>query len=138
MTSQPLWMRAEGAPELGPRQVIHIDEAPLAVLRDGSTPAIELRPLVSDACDLMVMTFAFPPHYAGVVHSHPQDTVYVVRRGQFIVEGEGTFEVGDMRWVKANTPYGPERAGPEGCEVLLITTGSFPPENGPVADAPTA
>jgi hypothetical protein len=130
MTDQPLWRRADDAPELGPRQVIHIDDAPLAVLSDGSTPKIALRPLVSDACDLMVMTFEFPAHYTGVVHSHPQDTVYVVRRGQFIVDGEGVFEVGDMRWVKAGTPYGPERAGPDGCEVLLITTGSFPPENG--------
>ena len=84
---------------------------------------------MTDECDLMLMTFEFPPHYAGVVHSHPEDTVYIVRRGQFIVDGEGTFEVGDMRWVKAGTSYGPERAGPDGCEVILITKGSFPPRN---------
>jgi hypothetical protein len=53
-----------------------------------------------------------------------------VRRGQFIVDGEGTFEVGDMRWGKAGMSYGPERAGPDGCEVILITKGSFPPRNG--------
>jgi len=92
---------------------------------------------VSDECDHVVMTFEFPPHYAGVVHSHPHDTVYIVRRGQFIVDGEGAFEVGDMRWVKAGTPYGPERAGPDGCEVILITWGSFPPENGDPDNPPT-
>lgn len=127
MADQPLWKRGEGGADLGPQRVIHIDDAPLAVTTDGSVPRIALRPLTTDQCDMMVMTFEFPPHYEGVVHSHPNDTVYFVRRGTFIVEGEGTFEVGDMRWVKANTMYGPERAGPDGCEVILITLGSFPP-----------
>jgi hypothetical protein len=127
MTTTPLWRRADVDHDLGPQTVIHIDDAPLAETTDGSTPRIALRPLVSDECDNLVMTFEFPPHYAGVVHSHPEDTIYIVRRGQFIVDGEGTFEVGDLRWVKAGTTYGPERAGPEGCEVILITKGSFPP-----------
>jgi hypothetical protein len=129
MTSVPLWQRGDGGPDLGPRRVIHIDDAVPAVTTDGSTPKIALRPLVTDECDMMLMTFEFPPHYAGVVHSHPEDTVYIVRRGQFIVDGEGTFEVGDMRWVKAGTSYGPERAGADGCEVILITKGDFPPRN---------
>jgi len=132
MTTRPRWQRADDGGSLGPQRVIHIDDAVPAITTDGSTPAIALRPLVSDECDYVVMTFEFPPHYAGIVHSHPNDTVYIVRRGQFIVDGEGTFEVGDMRWVAAGTPYGPERAGPDGCEVILITAGSFPPENGPV------
>jgi hypothetical protein len=72
------------------------------------------------------LIFTFPPNYVGKVHGHPTDTVYVVRRGQFIVEGEGTFNVGDIRWVKANTMYGPEAAGPDGCEVMLIGYGKFP------------
>lgn len=125
----PLWKRAEGGPDLGPRQIIHIDDTIPAQLIDGSTPAIELKPLVGEGCDLCVMTFAFPPHYAGVEHSHPEDTVYLVRRGEFIVDGEGTYLPGDMRWVKAGTMYGPERAGAEGCEVILITSGPFPPRN---------
>ncbi len=134
MSDAPLWRRGDGGADLGPRRVIHLDDAADAVMTDGSTPRIGLRPLVTDECDLMVMTFTFPPHYEGVVHSHPQDTVYIVRRGQFLVEGEGTFLPGDLRWVKAGTPYGPERAGPDGCEVILVTIGSFPPENGPPVD----
>jgi len=137
MTTPPLWQRGDDGSTLGPQRVIHIDDAVAAVTTDGSIPSISLRPLVSDECDHVVMTFEFPPHYAGVVHSHPHDTVYIVRRGQFIVDGEGTFEVGDMRWVKAGTPYGPERAGPDGCEVILITWGSFPPENGDPDNPPT-
>ena len=42
------------------------------------------------------------------------------------MEGEGSFHVGDIRWVKAGTVYGPEWAGPEGCEVFLIAAGKFP------------
>ena len=126
----PLWKRADGGPDLGPRRVIHIDDTWPAQLVDGSTPAITLKPLVGEGCDLCVMTFEFPPGYAGVVHSHPEDTVYLVRRGTFIVDGEGTFLPGDIRWVKAGTFYGPERAGDDGCEVVLITKGGFPPRNG--------
>lgn len=125
--SEPMWQRGEGGPSLGPRTIIHIDEAPLAVRVPGAPPAaITLRPLTTDACDLAVLTFAFPPNYVGKVHWHPADTVYVVRKGQFIVEGEGTYEVGDIRWVKAGTVYGPEQSGPEGCEVMLVAAGRFP------------
>ena len=84
-----------------------------------------------------MLTFELPPNYVGKVHWHPADTVYVVRRGQFTVDGEGTYEVGDIRWVKAGTVYGPEGAGPEGCEVMLIAAGSFPlPTFDPTVDPP--
>ena len=135
MTEQ-IWRRASGGPSQEPRTVIHIDDAPLAERTDGLEPAIELRPLVSDDCDVAVLTFTFPPGYVGKVHWHPADTVYVVRRGQFIVEGEGTYEVGDLRWVKAGTVYGPESAGPDGCEVMLIAAGTFPLPTFPPEAAP--
>jgi hypothetical protein len=131
MSTPPLWRRGDDGSALGPQRVIRIDDAVPAETTDGSVPVIGLTPLTSDECDYVVMTFRFPPGYVGVVHSHPYDTVYVVRRGTFLVDGEGTFEVGDLRWVKGGTTYGPERAGPEGCEVLLITKGTFPPSNGP-------
>jgi hypothetical protein len=121
------WRRAQGGPPLAPRTVIHIADAPLAERAAGSPDSpITLQPLTGEACDLAVLIFTFPPDYVGEVHAHPADTVYVVRQGQFIVEGEGTYEVGDIRWVKAGTPYGPERAGPEGCEVMLMAAGVFP------------
>jgi quercetin dioxygenase-like cupin family protein len=115
--------------------VIHIDEARPAE-RDGDS-AISLLPLTGPDCDLTVLIFTFPPNYVGKVHSHPTDTVYVIRRGEFIVEGEGTFVEGDIRWVKSGTPYGPEAAGPEGCEVMLIGAGKFPlPTHDHAAAAP--
>jgi alkylhydroperoxidase family enzyme len=126
-TVKPTWRRGSGGPALDPRTVIHIDEAPLAERTPGNPPAaITLQPLTGADCDVTVLIFTFPPNYRGVVHWHPTDTVYVVRRGQFIVEGEGTYEPGDVRWVKSGTPYGPESAGPEGCEVMLIGAGRFP------------
>ena len=132
------WRRADGDPSLGPRTVIHIDEARLAERNVGSPESpIALRPLTGEGCDLTVLIFTLPPNYVGKVHWHPADTVYVVRRGQFIVESEGTYEVGDVRWVKAGTPYGPERSGPEGCEVMLMAAGSFPlPTCDPAVDPP--
>lgn len=136
--AQQTWRRSVGGPALGPRTVIHIDDALPAERVAGSTASpITLTPLIGDTCDLTVLTFTLPPHYVGKVHWHPADTVYVVRRGQFTVEGEGTYEVGDIRWVKAGTVYGPEGAGPEGCEVMLIAAGSFPlPTYDPTVDPP--
>lgn len=131
-----LWRRAGGGPSLAPRTVIHIDDA-LPAVKPGAP--ITLTPLTGEDCDLTVLIFTFPPNYVGKVHWHPADTVYVVRRGQFLVDGEGSYEVGDVRWVKAGTPYGPERAGPEGCEVMLIAAGKFPlPSFDPAVDAPPA
>ena len=120
---------------MAPRTVIHIDDA-LPAERDGAS-AITLRPLTGPDCDLTVLIFTFPPNYVGTVHWHPTDTVYVIRRGQFIVEGEGTFVEGDIRWVKAGTASGPEAAGPEGCDVMLIGAGAFPlPTHDPAVDPP--
>lgn len=122
--STVVWRRPDGGPSLDPRTVIHIDEA-LPAEHEGAS-AITLQPLTGPDCDLAVLIFTFPPNYVGKVHSHPTDTVYVIRRGEFIVHGEGTFREGDIRWVKSGTPYGPESAGPDGCEVMLIGAGKFP------------
>lgn len=58
-------------------------------------------------------------------HSHPSDTVYIVRRGEMIVPGEGSYFEGQVRWVKGGTVYGPEAAGPEGCEFYYVSLGPF-------------
>lgn len=129
------WRRGTGGSSLKPGTVIHIEDAPLAVKEDAP---ITLQPLTGEDCDVTCLIFTFPPHYVGKVHWHPTDTIYVIRKGQFIVEGEGTYEVGDIRWVKAGTPYGPEKAGPDGCEVMLIGAGKFPlPSFNPDIDPPS-
>jgi len=65
------------------------------------------------------------PNGATPRHSHPSDTVYIVRRGQLVVPGEGVYNEGEVRWVKANTVYGPEAAGPDGCEFYYVSMGPF-------------
>jgi hypothetical protein len=136
--SSETWRRPAKGPSLGPRTVIHIDDALPAERSAGSADStITLTPLTGENCDLTVLIFTLPPDYVGKVHWHPADTVYVVRRGQFTVAGEGTYVEGDIRWVKAGTAYGPEGAGPEGCDVMLIAAGSFPlPTYDPAVEPP--
>lgn len=124
MADEVLWRRADGGPDLGPRRVITIDEAAPAI---GPPDApYRIVPLTGDDCDLSMISFTFAPNFVGTRHWHPADTVYVIRRGEFVVAGEGSYHEGDVRWVKAGSVYGPEGAGPEGCEVLLIAAGKFP------------
>jgi quercetin dioxygenase-like cupin family protein len=62
----------------------------------------------------------FPPGARLGLHSHPTDTLYVFRSGEFLIEGEGTFVPGDVRWVRGGVEYGPESAGPEGAVALVV------------------
>ena len=115
--------------------MIRIDECqPATFERQGDDYPVSLIPLTGEDCDLCALIFTLPPNHVGIRHSHPADTVYVVRKGEFIVEGEGTYGVGDIRWVKAGTPYGPEIGGPQGCEVMLIAAGTFPLPTFPADD----
>jgi hypothetical protein len=66
----------------------------------------------------------FPPNVKAGEHSHNFDTVYVITKGTLnFNDGLGWLSVGDVRWVRAGTTYGPEEAGPEGCEFILISQG---------------
>ena len=68
----------------------------------------------------------FPPNGRLDVHSHPNDTLYVIRSGEFHIEGEGVFRPGDVRWVRGGLTYGPEWAGPEGAVLLIVAlNGAF-------------
>jgi quercetin dioxygenase-like cupin family protein len=64
----------------------------------------------------------FGPGGTAQPHSHHYPTVYVVQRGSFFV-GERWLAPGDVFWVAAGEVYGPEGAGPEGGEVLIISIG---------------
>ncbi|WP_040482049.1 cupin domain-containing protein [Luminiphilus syltensis] len=66
----------------------------------------------------------FPPNVKAGEHSHNFDTVYLITKGSLnFNDGLGWFSPGDVRWVRAGTIYGPEEAGPEGCEFILISQG---------------
>lgn len=70
-----------------------------------------------------VMQIQFAPDYVEPKHWHEHDTIYIVIRGEMRVADEGTYRVGDLRWVRGRTFYGPETAGAEGCEFWLVSNG---------------
>lgn len=113
----------------GPQHPIHLEDIGWELPDSGGLerPAgVELKVVTTAECELAVLVFRFPPNHLSPVHWHPADTVYMIRAGEFIVDGEGTYYPGDVRWVKAGTVYGPERSGPQGCEVMLIANGTYP------------
>ena len=61
------------------------------------------------------------PGYVEPPHWHEGDTVYIVRRGELSVPGEGIFRAGDVRRVQRGVFYGPEVAGPEGVQIWLVS-----------------
>jgi quercetin dioxygenase-like cupin family protein len=82
-------------------------------------PYVNLRRISADPA---IRQVSFPPNATLGVHSHPCDTLYVIESGEFIVDGEGTYRPGDLRWVRAGVMYGPERAGADGAVVMIVST----------------
>lgn len=70
-----------------------------------------------------ILLVSFDPGYSEPPHWHDFDTVYIPTRGSMRIGEEGIVGVGDIRWVRAGTYYGPEAAGREGCEFWLIAYG---------------
>jgi hypothetical protein len=65
----------------------------------------------------------FPPNFSVPYHWHPHDTIYIIKSGELILDSEGSYAPGDVRWVNGGIAYGPETAGPDGCEFYIISTG---------------
>ncbi len=80
-------------------------------------PYVLLRRISSEPSMVEV---TFPPGARLGLHSHPTDTLYIFRSGEFIIEGEGSFGAGDLRWVRSGVEYGPESAGSEGAVALVV------------------
>ena len=66
---------------------------------------------------------SFDPGYSEPPHRHDFDTIYIPTRGTMSIGEEGRVGVGQVRWVRAGTFYGPEAAGDQGCEFWLIAYG---------------
>ena len=73
--------------------------------------------------DPYVLQAKFPPGFEAGLHWHPFDTVYLITQGEMTIGDEGIFRVGDIRWVRAGHVYGPEQAGAEGVEFILVSLG---------------
>ena len=82
-------------------------------------PYVNLRRISADPA---IRQVSVPPNASLGVHSHPCDTLYIIESGEFIVDGEGSYRPGDLRWVPAGVAYGPERAGPDGAVVMIVST----------------
>jgi len=97
---------------------ITLAEVPWEVL--ASHDGVSVKPLgESPEAGPPVMQVRFEPNYVEPSHWHRVDTLYVITAGELVVGAEGVYRVGDVRWVRAGTYYGPEAAGPDGCEFLL-------------------
>lgn len=59
-------------------------------------------------------------------HDHPTDYCSIVVEGSIEMRGE-TFTVGDIRFVKADTMYGPINIGPHGATLLEFHPGPLDP-----------
>ncbi len=84
-------------------------------------PTSPVRMLKTDAPALLEVDF--PPDFYAGLHWHPFDTLYFVAEGEMRIGPEGSFFPGDVRWVKAGYPYGPEEAGAEGVRFFLVSLG---------------
>jgi quercetin dioxygenase-like cupin family protein len=73
--------------------------------------------------DPAIREVTFPPNARLEVHSHPNDTLYVIQSGEFRVDGEGVYHAGEIRWVRGGAVYGPESGGPDGAVLLIVSLG---------------
>lgn len=55
-----------------------------------------------------------PPNTTRPAHWHRSDVVYFYVRGTQHIDGEGTYQAGDVRWARAGRVYGRRTTGPEG------------------------
>lgn len=119
-------------------QVIHVDDQPWVDYADesGFIPVgAAVKPLIDPDTGHTFLLTRFAPDYRAPSHWHPSDTIYIITRGEFTVEGESTYRPGDVRWVRGGTAYGEESAGPEGCEFYIVSLGPFDVKD-PAAEAP--
>ena len=104
---------------------LFVDEETQGEFFDHMTDKVEVQVLGEDwEKGPWIVPNRFPPGCKAEKHAHNHDTIYYVLRGTMSFnDGSGWYREGDIRWVRAGVEYGPEEAGPEGCEFLLISQG---------------
>jgi hypothetical protein len=111
-----------------PRTIIAIDELPWVgyVGPDGAeAPGVYTKTLADPASGNFFMLVRAEAGADGPPHWHLSDTIYIVRAGELYIPGEGTYRVGDVRWVQGGFAYGGEIPGPEGVEFFFISLGPY-------------
>jgi len=114
---------------IGERRPIRIEDVEWEEFSDPNEPGRPRGPwvrwLVDRASGNRVMHVRSRPGSKAKAHWHLSDTVYIVTKGEFIVEGEEPYREGDLRWVRGGFAYGPEQSGPDGCEYLFFSLGPY-------------
>jgi len=112
-----------------PTTVIGIDELPwVGYMGPGATepsPHVFTKTLMDPASGHFCMVVRIEPGAAGPSHWHTSDTIYIVRRGELHIPGEGVYREGDFRWVQGGYAYGGELPGPDGVEFFFISLGPY-------------
>jgi hypothetical protein len=116
--------------DIGERRAIHIDDVPWEDFEDPNEPGRGVGPLVRYLVDpssgnRVMHIRSWPARGRAAPHWHLSDTVYIVTKGEFIVEGEGSYREGDLRWVRGGFAYGPEQCGPDGVEYMFFSLGPY-------------
>ncbi len=109
------------------RTAIDLAALPWEIFRDasGRDLGVRLKWIIDPALGKNCMLLQLPPHHRAKAHWHASDSLYVVTRGELLIEGEGAFVRGQLRWVRGGFAYGPEGAGPEGCEFFYFSLGPY-------------
>jgi len=109
------------------RQPIEVDALPWEEFRDGdgNRLGVMLKWVIDPALGKNCMLLRLPPNHRAKAHWHLSDALYVVTEGELVIEGEPPIPAGHVRWVRGGFAYGPEGAGPEGCEFLFLSLGPY-------------
>lgn len=88
----------------------------------------------TEECPGRVFISKFEPGAVIHTHDHPNDYCSIVVEGSLSMQRGGqTYKVGDIRFVKAETMYGPIVMGPEGCTMIEFHPGPHEPCFNPLA-----
>lgn len=114
---------------LQPCTVINIDSLPwVGYQAEGQpepSPNVFTKTLIDPKSGNFCMVVRIEPGGGGPSHWHKSDTIYLVRRGELTVPGEGTYREGDIRWVRGGYAYGGELPGPDGVEFIFVSLGEY-------------
>lgn len=109
------------------RTGIDLDSLPWESFVDaqGRDLGVRLKWIIDPARGRNCMLLHLPPNHRAPAHWHASDSLYLVTRGELVIEGEGSFFAGQVRWVRGGFAYGAEGAGPSGCEFYYFSLGPY-------------
>ncbi|MFO0689146.1 MAG: hypothetical protein U0900_10575 [Myxococcota bacterium] len=109
------------------RRPVDVASLPWEVFLDasGRDLGVRFKWIVDPALGKNCMLLRLPPNHRAPGHWHRSDSLYLVLRGELTIEGEPSVRAGEVRWVRGGFAYGPEGAGPEGCEFYYFSLGPY-------------